>query len=434
MKRAAVLCLFVTLLAAVGIDRARAHDLPGEVSVSGFFDYAGAEPELVLRVPLIMLTNVNLPKRGPGYLDLAEIEDGVARAEAAVASAFGIVAAGRPLVPRALDSRISLASEDTFDAPDTARVAILGDPLPVSRNVFWNQGYFDVRMVFPAQEDGTGYSLRTDLPPGMADRTIVTLGIIAPDRPMRMLSVAGASGDLALDPEWHQAGSLFLTKGVEHILTGTDHLLFLLLLILPLRADPRRLLGVVTAFTIGHSMTLIPAALGLAPSAAWFLPALETVIAASIVYMAVENLLGASLRFRWKLAFGFGLIHGIGFANTLTDVMQFAGAHLVTSLVFFNIGIELGQVLILAVVVPLLALVLRNARLERSGIVVISVLAGHEAWHWATERARGIDFAVDGGAAIFEALTWTGVALVLGIALWWALASRRRRPGDQPMA
>lgn len=429
MKYAALFCLWAVMLLPVGSNLARAHDLPGEVPITGFFDYTEAAPELVLRVPLIMLANTNLPKRGPGYLDLDDIEEGVARAERAAASAFRVLADGEPLSPVDIDSRISLPSDRTFDTPETAIAAILGPPLPETQSVFWNQGFFDVRLRFGPQEAGATYALRTDLPAGMAERTIITLGVLAPEEPIRTLSISGSVQEIVLDPRWYQAGILFMTKGVEHILTGYDHLLFLLCLILPLHADPRRLLGVVTAFTLGHSATLIPAALGLAPSASWFLPVVETLIAASIVYMAIENVLGAGGRLRWRLAFGFGLIHGFGFASTLTDVMQFAGAHLLSSLIFFNIGIELGQVAVLAVALPLLALLLRTASLERAGIVVISVLAGHEAWHWTTERVGGVRLELATRAEVYAIIAWIGLALVLTLIAWWAFSLFRRSTG-----
>lgn len=428
-----ILVFFATILlsATANPDRARAHDMPAAMPVSGFFDYSKSEPELVLRVPLIMLTNVNLPKRGSGYLDLGQLGDGITRAERAVASGFQIWTEGRQLPPVRIASRISLPSERTFDDPGTAAAAIAGPPLPDSRNVFWNQGYFDVHLIYAEQEPGRSYTLRTDLPPGMAERVLISIGIVAPDKPVRTLSLSGTTADIALDPRWYQAGLVFLAKGVEHILIGYDHLLFLICLILPLRNNMPRLLTVVTAFTVGHSATLIPAALGMVPAGAWFLPSVEALIAASIVYMAVENILGAGTRFRWGLAFGFGLIHGFGFASTLSDVMQFAGGHLIASLVFFNVGIEIGQVLVLAVVLPALALLLRTGRLQRYGVILISILAGHEGWHWMTERLGQVELptslALAPSGQVFAVVTWVGIGLILVLGARWAILTFHQR-------
>lgn len=417
------------LLLSIGLaaERAQAHDLPAQMPVTGFFDHSGNQPEFVVRVPLIMLTNLNLPKRGPGYLDLDRIEEGQALAESAVVKAFGIVANGEVLAPERMDSKFSLTSERTFETRESATASILGPPLPVSQNLFWNQGFFDVRILLPEQPVDTDFALRTELPDGMAERTLVSLTITGPDGGSRMLSITGAQQEIALDPAWYQAGSLFLTKGVEHILIGTDHLLFLLCLILPLLRQPRMLLGVVTAFTVGHSLTLIPAALGFAPAAHWFIPLVEVLIAASILYMAIENVLGLGFRFRWRLAFGFGLIHGFGFASTLSDVMQFAGSHLVTSLIFFNIGIEMGQVLVLAVAVPVLAVLLRSASLERTGTIVISVLVGHQALHWVQDRTGDLPSGFGSVSWFYPAMTITSAGLVLAVIVWLGMSAAGRR-------
>jgi len=103
--------------------------------------------------------------------------------------------------------------------------------------------------------------------------------------------------------------------GFFHILDGTDHLLFLFCLVIPFRRF-RALIPVVTAFTVAHSITLIASAYNLAPDALWFPPLIETLIAMSIVYMALENIVGgATVQRRWMITFGFGLVHGFGFGR-----------------------------------------------------------------------------------------------------------------------
>src|SRR6185503_14830518 len=89
---------------------------------------------------------------------------------------------------------------------------------------------------------------------------------------------------------------------------------------------------------------------------------------------------------RWMLAFGFGLIHGFGFSFFLRESLQFAGAHLATSLVSFNLGVELGQVFVLLLAVPVLVWLFRRVP-ERAGIILLSAIVAHTAWHWMTERA-----------------------------------------------
>src|SRR5262249_8917301 len=105
----------------------------------------------------------------------------------------------------------------------------------------------------------------------------------------------------------------------------------------------------------------------------------------SIVYAAIENIAGANLRRRWLVAGGFGLVHGFGFSNALGQSLQFAGSHLLLSLFSFNIGIEIGQLAVLALRLPVLALV-RRALSERRMIVVFSALVALVGGYWFVER------------------------------------------------
>src|SRR5262249_46144718 len=153
-----------------------------------------------------------------------------------------------------------------------------------------------------------------------------------------------------------------LESGFRHILDGIDHLLFLCCLVIPFRRL-RPLVIIVTAFTVGHSISLAAAALGFVPEGLWFPPLVETLIAATIVYMALENIvhaatgkLGSDLSRRWIVAFAFGIVHGFGFSFALREQLQLAGDHLLTALFAFNLGVELGQIAVLLVLIPMLNL------------------------------------------------------------------------------
>jgi hydrogenase/urease accessory protein HupE len=153
-------------------------------------------------------------------------------------------------------------------------------------------------------------------------------------------------------PFWSQVGS-FIILGFEHILTGYDHLLFLLAL-LALGGSFGYLLKVVSAFTVAHSITLTLATLDIIS-----LPPrlIESVIALSIAYVAAENLWRnreQAERWRWALTFVFGLVHGMGFAGILQE-MAIPKTSLVTSLVSFNIGVELGQLAFMSLAFLVLA-------------------------------------------------------------------------------
>jgi hydrogenase/urease accessory protein HupE len=177
-----------------------------------------------------------------------------------------------------------------------------------------------------------------------------------------------------------QSGTFFVL-GVEHILIGFDHLAFLLALLLA-GTGWRRVLATITAFTVAHSVTLLAAALGLV-----HLPGLlvEATIAASIVVVAIANLWQhGRAAHRWPLAFGFGLVHGFGFAGVLAD-LEIGGPDMLLPLLTFNLGVEAGQLAFAAVVVPLLALAMRH----RSGgrvAIALSLLTGLAGLGWLLQR------------------------------------------------
>src|ERR1051326_9197493 len=105
--------------------------------------------------------------------------------------------------------------------------------------------------------------------------------------------------------------------------------------------------------------------------------------------MALENIVGtANVHRRWIIAFCFGLVHGFGFSFALRETLQFAGSHLLTSLLSFNVGVELGQLLVLLVMIPALELLFRFVVAERVGTIILSALVAHTGWHWMTDRGE----------------------------------------------
>lgn len=185
----------------------------------------------------------------------------------------------------------------------------------------------------------------------------------------------------------------YILEGVEHIFTGYDHLCFLLGLLLvavltpTLRGSLRAVAATVTAFTAAHSLTLILAALGVVT-----LPSrvVESAIAASIVFVAVENLLRRAPSKRWPLVFAFGLVHGLGFASLLAPLLPPRGV--IAPLLLFNLGVELGQLAIVLAVVPLLyGLARRDAdRYRRTVLVGGSIAIGLLGLVWLIERVGDV--------------------------------------------
>jgi hypothetical protein len=176
----------------------------------------------------------------------------------------------------------------------------------------------------------------------------------------------------------------FLRLGVVHILTGSDHLLFLGGLLVVCRGlGP--MVGVITCFTLAHSLTLAVAALGL-----FSLPGriVEPLIAASIVFIGVENLLRREEpKGRWALTFLFGLIHGFGFAGVLQDIgLGSSGTGIVLPLFSFNLGVELGQLAVATVALPLLLWLRHQPGFVRLGQPAVSMLVVGAGMFWLLQR------------------------------------------------
>lgn len=221
-----------------------------------------------------------------------------------------------------------------------------------------------------------------------AARQVVLIGD-GPNAPQALLDASNTTITLSAPaPSLFSTMQRYLITGIEHIFLGYDHIAFLVAVVL----WARRLVPVikiVTAFTIAHSITLSLAALNIVviPSSV-----VEPAIAASIVFVAVENFLSRDVDRRWRIAFVFGLVHGFGFAGALREVGLPANA-IVTALAAFNVGVEIGQVAIVSIVVPTLIAVdwlvsVDRAKPVRAASVVytLSVLIGLLGSYWFLVR------------------------------------------------
>jgi hypothetical protein len=334
-------------------------------------------------------------------------------------------------------TRISLPSDRSFVSYDSAFTSVRSAPLSNDTEVMWDQLKLDVLLEVPITDENARFSIDPMLA-HLGVSTISVLHFVTPAGDERVFQYDSNPGLVRLDPSWWQAAGTFVSLGFEHILGGFDHLLFVLCLVVPIRRV-RPLVAVITSFTVAHSITLIAAALGLAPNNLWFPPLIETLIAVSIVYMALENIVGARLERRWLIAFGFGLVHGFGFSFALRESLQFAGTHLLTSLLAFNVGVELGQVLVIAVAIPVLAALFRWVVAERVGVIIISAILAHSAWHWMTARFAvlreyRLTRPVVDASTVAGLLRWLMLLLIVLGAGWllsgaWSRLARTAPPG-----
>jgi hydrogenase/urease accessory protein HupE len=260
---------------------------------------------------------------------------------------------------RACASRVDFAGEDKSNA-DSALITLRFDCSQVPGNLFYDASKL----------------LATQGPKG---KHLVTVG-----DGQTMLYPADPALDLSkpLETIW-QLMWKFVTAGVEHILTGYDHLCFLIAILLwATRVWP--VVKIVTAFTVSHSVTLSLAALDIVTLPSQWV---EAAIAASIIYVAVENFFSRRVDGRWRDTFLFGFIHGFGFASGLKELGLPAHA-IVPALASFNIGVELGQVAVVLVLVPLLLAIdtrsggKRSPKLVYAASTVIALFGAY----WLLER------------------------------------------------
>jgi hydrogenase/urease accessory protein HupE len=197
--------------------------------------------------------------------------------------------------------------------------------------------------------------------------------------------VGGASGTSAATEEPPPTFVGFLKLGVEHIWTGYDHMLFLFALLVVCRSF-RSIVTIISCFTLAHSLTLALATLNVIN-----LPSrlVEPAIAASIVFVGAENLArrGAEPRGRSLLTFAFGLIHGFGFASVLRDLGVGTGSQGIAMPLFtFNLGVEIGQVAVAAVVLPIVWQLRKNKTFVRRGVPALSAIVTVAGLYWLLER------------------------------------------------
>ena len=440
VRRTAVLLVALVLLLPTW--GGEAHEIPSDVTVQAFVKPEGGTIRALVRVPLLSMRDYNWIVRGPGYI---EIPEGTAMGQDAAVQWIrnfvemyeGDVNLGFPEVAAV---RIAIPGDRAFQSYETALAGVLSPPLANDIDLPLQQAMFDVLLEWPITSEISDFSIDARWAQ-LGIRTITVLRFLPVGGSERAFQFSDNPGVVRLDPRWHQAALRFVILGFQHILDGIDHLLFLFCLIVPFRRF-WTLVPIVSSFTIAHSITLIASALGLAPNGLWFPPLIETLIALSIVFMAFENIIGAKLERRWMVAFGFGLVHGFGFSFALSESLQFAGAHLLASLLSFNVGVEFGQLFVLAITVPILNFAFGRRWLpELMGTIVLSAFLAHTGWHWMTERGTELlqyDLRAPALDLMLAAtlLRWLMLALIIfGVA--WILrgafaALARRHPGGGP--
>lgn len=419
-----------------------AHDIPATVLIRLFIKPDGDTLRVIVRAPLEAMRDINFPMRDSNrYLDIRRAEP-LLREAAVTWIANGLqVYENDSLLTRGRISaiRISLPSDRSFGSYGDAVAHLRAPALPATIDLPWQQAMLDLELVYPIGTASSSFSIRAETA-RLGVRTTTVLRFLPAGGTERAFEYVGDPGLVRLDPHWYQAAGSFVRLGFFHIWSGIDHLLFVLCLVIPFRRL-RTLIGIVTAFTVAHSITLIASTLGWAPGGLWFPPLIEVLIALSILYVALENIIAAArkpadgpdpsargrMHRRWVVAFLFGLAHGFGFSFALRESLQFAGAHLATSLLSFNVGVELGQITVLLIAIPVLNFLFQRVVAERVGTIILSAFVAHTAWHWSTERWSVLRLYQP---AAVSGVTWgIGFLLAAGVAVLAFMLGRK--PGER---
>ena len=424
--------LIALLLAAVALPAMlRAHDVPNEIDIQAFVRPGGTGLQVLLRVPLLAITDTNLPKDGTGYLAMRYLDPALRDAAGQVASGVSFSENDERLARfEVVNARISLPSDQSFASYDTAVAHVRGPKLPDTTQLYYNQGYLDLELNYPIASVASDFGVQMLLGKGVANQTVTFVTYVAPNGRPHTFQLLNQTDVIHLDPSAFEAARVFLSTGFFAFIDGIEHLLFIVVLILPYRRV-RDLMAPVASFGAAHTIMLLLAAAGLTPAGVWFQTAVGITVAFSIVYVAIENSLGVNLRRRWLVAALFGLVHGISFAFALRDSLQFAGGHGTAALLSFNLGLELGLAIILAIAAPLFTLLFTQTIPERAGVITVSVLAGHSAWHWAADGVAALQLMALPALDLALAATivrWLLVVTIIATVVWFGRGLLQKKP------
>jgi hypothetical protein len=411
--------VFAVLMLVAAPRALDSHEIPERVALRAWAVPRGDSLLLFLRVPLESMRDLDFPERPDGALSLERVRPLLDEAAKTWLAPFVVLRAdGEALpMPAVVGARVALPDDRAFDDAGAAAASFARPPLGDSVDIPWRQALFDVALAFALPDADAALALDLRLA-RLGVRTVSVVHLVQADGSVRTLSYTGDVGSVPLAPRWWENLWRFLAEGFRHILGGIDHLLFVFCLVLPLRRW-RPLVAIVTAFTVAHSITLGAAALGVVPTALWFPPLVESLIALSIIWLTVENVLLPSERLegRWRTAFAFGLIHGFGFSFALREQLQFAGGDLLVALTAFNLGVEAGQLLVVALALAGLAALRRQIPEARQHLLVWvgSAFVAHTAYHWAAERLA--DFEAHEVALAWPTLDAAFLLAVIQVAL-----------------
>jgi len=288
-------------------------------------------------------------------------------------------------------------SQPPFSTLDEAELAFQsGEQEIVSPSPFVGDSVVDVLIHFSATDSVSSYSLSSSLDPGLeGQEDTANLIVDYTGEEPAVFRVRGLLHEpVVISNSIWKAAKTFIVEGVRHILTGYDHVLFVVCLVLGATLISA-LAWRVTGFTIGHSVTLTLGFFGYVPTAAWFIPLIETGIALSIILAALLALNSHPIKATSKSGFILttlvGMVHGLGFSFVLQEILSVTSSNIWLSLLSFNVGVEIGQLGIVLLLWPLLYLIGKHMQHRLMAVKwIIALPCIVIAAFWAGQRMLGL--------------------------------------------
>jgi hypothetical protein len=366
-----------------------AHDVPNEFVMEAFIKPERDRLHLLLRAPLEMLLDMRLPKRGPGYIDLAErerLDEALGASAITLADEVGLFEGGERLTLDQHRSRLSVPADRAFASYERAVAHISGPPLPTTTNLFWNQGWFDLHLEYAIEAADSKFALQMGTEPDIARRLHVLVTYLAPDGRQRAYDLLGDAGRVPLDPGRLEAAWLFAEAGWWRMVNGWQQLVFLLVVALPFHRRTRQIGPAAAALAAAFAVSALPVVSEVITRDRWLAALVDAVVAASVLTLAIGNLVSASLRWRWLVVGALGLAHGAALSSGVDGVLQFGGEAMALSRVAFVLGVEAGLAAAMLGLLVVLRGLFRHPAVARHGVLVAGLLIGHQAWHWTVDQ------------------------------------------------
>jgi hypothetical protein len=405
----------LAIVALPGLAVANGSDFAPTIVLQGFVKPEPGRVRLLVRVPLVFLGSFNLPKRGPGYLELDRIDDQLLKAADATGKQIELRDADTILAPIVRKARVSVLADRAFQNYAAALALLEGPKLPVDTDVFWDQGFFDAELEYAVDSPTPRLSVRMSVAPELERRVKLRLEYLPVGGAVRRYEFSNDWSWMPLDPTWYEAAWIFAWSGFGGAF-ALDRFVFLLCLVAPFR-QYKGLLAVVLVMTGLQALTLTAGAVGAIGDIHWLPSLYASGVAFAILLLALGNLSAPRLARRWFIAAVVGALAGFGVGRALSDQLQFAGAHALASVLSFNVGLAAGEILMLSLAYAALRALFSRVLGPLLGVAVLSAVLGHIAWHWMIDAGHALGHAVaeEPSFATFVAVArWLVPALIVG--------------------